>query len=340
MAKRRSSAYVNALTKYYKQNVKGHFLEKAKLTIEDSKLFISKTALRHKAVYSNLDGFWAGTIYGAFNQFPKEMYKNLNIVSSDMMSSIFAMSQRLVPIDKKYIGLVSAGDFGELKRPRSYLIPSKEERFEQIRSYDHNTVAQLAYKYRDPEEFYLGKHSTRLDLPAGNYYNNGLIKDFFLSSNKRSRWQLYIDKEGNIGSFYEGAKKRAKIFGNIKDIKPINPKDFRITTKEITGGNKELKKGGKLYKKRGMIIYSSKLGGAEYEYAQVQHDNLAYKHATGKQALYLYDSFEYYRKKFAENLKAGTVKAFARTFGKNQGVTSKKFDYHFEQLEEEKRRRR
>ena len=172
------------------------------------------------------------------------------------------------------------------------------------------------------------KYSTRLDLPAGYYYNSGLVKDFFLSSNKRKRWQLYVDEDGTVGAYYSNSK-RAKIFGNIKDIKPIDPRTIRKSAKEISGGNQELKKSGHLDKKRRLIVYSSKTMGTKFDYAQVQHDNLAYKHAPGKQALYLYDAFEHYRKRFIDAIKNGSIKTFKKQFKKNPGVNQNTFNKSF-----------
>lgn len=311
MAKRRSSAYVNALTKYYKQNVKGHFLEKAKLSVKDS--LISGHLVKHRAVYSDIDGYSAGDIYGSFLGLPQTLQKELEDVRYDFMNKIFVMSQKLVPIDKKYIGMISSNDITELKKPRSYLIPEKNLFFS-VSSNEYRSQAEGVYR---KQKGYYKKYFQELYLPRGTYYDNGLIRDFFLSSNRRKRWQLYVDDDGTIKSNYSGFKNKRTSFGKIDEIKPINLSKTRITTKEITGGNQELKKGGTITGDRSLISYSSREGGADYEYAQVQHDNLAYEHATGKQALYLYDSFEHYRKEFINAIETKSLKAFKKQFKPN-----------------------
>lgn len=296
------SAYVRALTRAYTQNIKGNFLKIAKNNAVNS---IKDGYAKFRNVYSKVDEDTAGNIYSAFTSLPVKLQKDLEDVRYDYMQAIFNMSQRLVPIDKKYIDVTSVSDIAELKSPRSYLIPKKP--------WKNTKTASITGI--SPEES--GKQLSNygvLNLSKGYY--SGLVKDFFLTSNKRKRNQLYVDDDGNIISNYEGFKNKRQNYGNINNIKPLDLSKTHITTKEITGGNKELKKGGNIDVKRGIINYSSIAGGADWEYAQVQHDNLGYTHAEGKQALYLYDSLEHYKKQYRSALKEKALETFKSQFEK------------------------
>ena len=103
----------------------------------------------------------------------------------------------------------------------------------------------------------------------------------------------------------EGKKKR--ISGN----KIIN------VSSQPTGGYQELKSGGRIAKTKDgfTITYSAfdetRTPGNRYNYAALQHDNLAFKHKFGR-ALYLSEPVQFYKNKLLQELKDTSIKTFEK----------------------------
>lgn len=303
----RETKYIQNLSKNFSDGIR-HFIIETKKSIASQ---IRGGKIKHGIVTSSLDNKDVGTVEGAFQNLPKRIQRTLDDISKSFMEKILAMAKNNAPIDKKYIGKYNKSDknVGELKRDIDYSITAKADRF----SSQYSNIIDIERMYLKTIRSKNTKYGT---FEKGMYDKQqfDFIKDYFLSSNKRKRYQLYVDKEGNLGAGAIRYSTYDRDFNfKLQDVKP-----FTGTTIQATGGNQELKRSGTLTKRRngGYTIWfnpkkiNKKL---KFNYAAVQHDNLSYKHEQGK-ALFLYDSFEYYKNKFWNAIKTNTLRAFKEEF--------------------------
>ena len=127
------------------------------------------------------------------------------------------------------------------------------------------------------------------------------IRDMLRSSNRRRTiGRVFYDPDSKTikvrnkrsnSMFDSGFKLTGSPLKNITKLKK--------TGVQPTGGYQELKKGGKLAYGRGYANISISYSAFDktrplstFNYAALQHDNLAFKHMKGKKPLFLYRAFE------------------------------------------------
>lgn len=250
------------------------------------------TVFTNLQVMSTIKGRNAGKIIGKMYDIPKKIEKQVAPITEKYAWKIFNYSQELVPIDKRYIGKISADDPNRVEIQRSiytYDIPVVD--YESIKN---------SKKKKSIEKFHqsIPYESTTPFKPSGVYggEQGSFIKEFFRNPNKRAWKQLYVDP---ITGKFTASKIR---YG-------IDDRSYRLSVfdfnPERQGGNQELKRSGRVeewgaYGFR--ILYNPMDAGANWNYAQLQHDNLRYKHKSG-QALYLYTAFEKFRQDYYNDVK-------------------------------------
>ena len=302
----RETKYISTLSQNFADGIR-HFIVETRRSIANQ---MRGGRIKHGIVTSQLSKDNVGTIEGSFKNLPKRMQRTINDIAKPFMEKVLAMAKENTPIDKKYIGRYNPNDegIGSIKKDIDYTILAKEDRFS--KKY-----------YKDDIEFLFNKASRSKNTILGSFdkgvYSQqhfAFLKEYFLTSNKRKRYQLYADEDGSL---YAGAvryRSYDRDFGfKLSDIKP-----FKGKTSQMTGGNQELKRSGTLTKRRdgGYTISFNPTRvnrRLKFNYAAVQHDNLSYNHEQGK-ALFLYDSFEHYKQQFWNAIRTNTLKAFKEEF--------------------------
>lgn len=303
----RETKYISNLSRNFSNRVQ-HFIYETKISISNQ---IKGGKVKHGIVTSALDGKSVGNVEGAFANLPKRIQRNLDDVSKKFMTKVLEMAKLNTPIDKKYIGKYNPSDsnVGELTKDIDYTILSKSDR--SSNSYKNITNLERLF-YRASKS----KNTKYGTFEKGKYdkQHSDFIKEYFLTSNRRKRYQLYVDDDGKLGASAIRYRSYDRDFGfKLSDVKP-----FKGVTSQLTGGNQELKRSGTLTKRRdgGYTIWfnprkmNKKL---KFNYAAIQHDNLSYEHEQGK-ALFLYDSFEHYKQQFWNAIRTNTFRAFKEEF--------------------------
>lgn len=303
----RLTKYVQLLSDNFRNGIR-HFILETRKSVSNQ---VKGGKIRHGVVESHLNGKDVGQLEASFENLPKRIQRNLDDVSKNFMNKVLAKAKSDTPIDKKYIGKYNQSDKNvyELKKDIDYYITAKKDRKSNLYSNITN-VERLYFRTMKSKNtkwgtFYKGKY---------NQEQFSFIKEYFLGSNKRKRYQLYVDDEGMLGAGAIRYRTYDKNIGlKLSDIKPFSGK-----TKQLTGGNQELKRSGTLTK-NGNGNYTISFNPLrinrrlKFNYTQVQHDNLTYKHEKGK-ALFLYDSFEYYKQEFWNSIRTNTLRAFKEEF--------------------------
>ena len=256
-----------------------------------------------------------GKVFANAEMLPARLREKMNAVMSKYGTKIFAMSQRLVPIDKRYGATVQR----KQSRIRSIVA---------INDIDHTTFKK---SLRDP-----GMRSFRkqyenfknlIDFKVGSGWYGGnqadFIEKYLNGSNRRSIYNIYYNvKEGKIYNFND----EVILNVNSKDFLSLELKGDKKAGRsrlQPFGGYQELKKGGEL-KYTGNLGDSTSLSisysafdktrpkSQQYNYAALQHDNLAFKHKYG-QALYLSQPVKFYRDKLIKEMRESVAKTIERS---------------------------
>ena len=299
----------------------------------------SGRVLINKNVISKLEKKAAGTIHSTFSGLPRDLQNNLRDVSYEFTQKVFQESQRLVPIDKRYIGKYNP-NVGRLKRsigmPRNKLYEQNGGLVELVTEKSRRKYLKDPTSYSDIQNLYqagtedlwaYAEEVKKLKIPKGYYDKKhyDFISSYFTreSANHRKKRQLFVDKKGNLYSatVRYNPDEITNIGLNYKDFNPIDVKKFKKTSaKEHAGGNQELKNSGKISEtKTGWTIsYDPTRLGARFNYASLQHEmpDSVYKHKVG-QSLYLLTAYEKYVKQFREAVKAKAVDTFKERLKQN-----------------------
>lgn len=279
---------------------------KAKKLLTAARRTISKDIAPYNAFYnlqvmSVIKGKNAGKIIGKMYELPKRIEKKVEPITEKYALKILSYSQELVPIDKKYIGKFNTQDSSlfKVKRDTYFYVPYGT--FLDVKAEKSNKDFYSDIRNRKYEPF---------DLKKGIYFGEqaDFIKEFFRGSNKEKRYQLYQDpntKQLHSASARYGLERS---FGfKLSDVKPATG-----TTKQMSGGNQELKRSGRVEDvgiNSFRIVYDPRyINPNLWNYAQIQHDNLAYKHKVGE-PLYLYKAFERYRQDYYKEVSLAVNKS-------------------------------
>ena len=240
--------------------------------------------------------FETGAVFGRFTSISNDISKLIRDRNEEFMKDVFELSQRYVPIDKKY---AKSHNVKYLKRRLSKSIlslPSKTTKG----SKNNKPFVDITREHGWYD-------SSEIDF----------INDMLRSSNHRkiSNRVFYNPDTGTINvrrkrtddMFDTGFKLKNK---PIKDITKLSR-----TNIQPTGGYQELKNGGELRFGRGYsniyITYSAFDKTRQlktFNYAALQHDNLAFKHMSGKKPLFLYKAFDKCIKKWIKDIGAKPAK--------------------------------
>lgn len=270
------------------------------------------------------------------------------MAANEYMQRIFDKSQELVPIDKRYnainikdkntvrvksyrrrpiIDISGAKDFfGELA------FSARDEKtkygFANFRRYfDYedeaaNEIQNLIKSSKTTAK--IDMFSRNIEVGYGWYSGTAgaFIKKYLSGTNTRGQFNLYYDRD--TGLIMERTGRGSYEFTpatgislKMKGKTDVDPKKIISVAKQPSFGYQELKKGGKLNQSGLMstIEYNAfdetKPKGDRYNYAALQHDNLAFKHKFG-QSLYLSDAVMMYRKQMLKAVKKASVEAFDR----------------------------
>ena len=259
-----------------------------------------------------------GKVYADAGQLPTRLRDTMNAVMLKYGEQIFRESQRLVPIDKRYNKLNTKNSV-EVKKYRNRGI------------IEISGIKDIDFKRRRGREasfrrFYESKYDGQVkykwtSLSAGSGWYTGeqaeFIKKYLSGSNRRSIYYIYYNsQEGKIYDFGGNVVLSMNGRGSMSlDLK--GEKDVVTANRQVNFGNQELKKGGKLDKTPYgyRITYSafddSRPAGDRYNYAALQHDNLAFKHKYG-QALFLYEPVKHYRSRLIKEMRQSVSKEIER----------------------------
>ena len=296
------SRYQESLKRAYEKR-RRHFLKIARASVAEE--LGKRLAIDNLEITSTIKGVRgrpAGRIIGKVSKMSDNMNRDFEPITEKYSKLILAESQKLVPIDKKYIGKFNIEDpsLYKVKRETVYDIP--------IGTYKD------VKGYVSMDAFYDAKRTYDYDftLSKGMYFGEQaeFIKTFLKNQNKRKIYQLYQDpktRELHSASARYGDEKSYNF--KLSDIQPA-----RGTTKQLSGGNQELKKSGRIEKTafdEYRIVYDafsvSGRTGKKFHYAQVQHDNLAYKHTVGG-PLFVYKAFDKYRESYKNEIEKAVQK--------------------------------
>lgn len=278
------------------------FLTAARRVISSELIRAHTNAIVNGQVISTIKGVNAGNLRSKMYDVPRRIQKQVSPVTKEYAEKIFAESQKRVPVDKKYIGRFNpeqSDTYTVVKREREYDVPIANTKTVNFTVYDMEDF-HYSTKYKHKE----------FSIPKGVYIGDKkeFIDTYFKGSNKRKKYQLYIDDKDNLFHSYNARLYTGNGYGfGVEGLKPAIG-----TTSQDTGGNKELKKSGRIeegtygiYKYGYTISYDPTRQGTKWNYAQVQHDRLSYKHAVGE-SMFLYNSFEKYRKEYYDKVKKAT----------------------------------
>lgn len=293
-----------------------HFLRAARRPISKYLVASHTTALMHGQVRSTIKGVFAGGLMARMYEVPKRIQKTIDPITKEYAYKIFAKSQELVPIDKKYIGRVNLEDRDsyivvrgqyKIKGSYKYSVPVYSDKDGYLARYKSMSTASAHAK-----EF------TKVKLPSGIYIGEqkDFIERFYRTTSTERTDLLFVNKR--TGRLEEYSIKR----GTGKEY-PFGPKDLKpvtsTTTAQRTGGNQELKKSGRVDETyiggQYSISYDPRRLGTRFNYANLQHNKLNYKHQVGE-SLFLYNAFEWYKQKYFNAVKEATgyvIKEFNRT---------------------------
>lgn len=301
-----------------------HFLVAARQAAKAAGL-VTAGSIINKNVISKLERKAAGTVTGTFSGLPQKLQTELNDVSYWFTKKVFDESQRLVPIDKRYIGRYNPNSYGRIKKSFTYSILKESAKNKYIDN-KGGTDAESIYN----ELSYDKDNMVDFTVESGYYrnYDYEFLQKYFKGSNKRKYKQLVVDEYGYFKEYSKRYKSHNKSLSkNYNSLKPENgienmkPMNYRWSDPQTgANGNQELKKSGRIDEtKNGWTIsYDPTREFARFNYASLQHDmpESVYKHKHG-QSLYLLTAYEKYVKEFREAVKAKAIDVFKERLWKN-----------------------
>lgn len=313
----RSNAIIKDIYLYRLQATKArHFLRVARSYIAKDLIAAHTNAIVNGQVVSVIKGTNAGALRSKMYDIPRKIQKQVQPVTKEFAQKIFAESQRRVPIDKKYIGKFNPADPNGFDKDSYTIVRGKYK-------------VKGSNKYKLPiynEEFLSTKSSmsaaresalrndryTKLSLPSGVYAGEQkhFIDRFYRTTTNEKRDLLFVNS--NTGMIEEYSIRRGtgkKYPFGPKDLKPLK---IGTTSTQKTGGNQELKRSGMveegsygMFKYGYTISYDPTRLDTKFNYAQLQHDRLSYKHTVGE-SLFLYNAFEKYRDEYYNKVRKAT----------------------------------
>lgn len=304
----------------------GHFLIAARQAAKVAGL-VTAGSIINKNVISKLERKAAGTVTGTFSGLPQQLQRELGDVSYWFTRKVFAESQRLVPIDKRYIGTYNPKDYKKIKRDLSVLV-LKESSKDSVKDKFTNVESLYNKMYKNAKP--LNKHFEQIDVDKGYYSSTQyeFIQKYFMSKNKRKYKTLVVSKSGMFKEYSLRYKQKAintLVYSDMlkpdKDIENMKPMNRRWSDPQYSkNGNQELKKSGRIDEtKNGWTIsYDPTRQYAKFNYASLQHDmpETVYKHKHG-QSLYLLTAYEKYVKEFRDAVKNKAVDIFKERLMQN-----------------------
>lgn len=293
----------------------------------------------HKGKQVNENDSSFGKVYASTETLPTVMKNNIDLVMQKYSDKIFARSQKLVPVDKRYA-------YKNIADKRSVYVKSYRRRqvisisdISKVDLFDYSAegyggLRNFRRVYEEgvdaQERKYLkdigvGFSAEEMNVGYGWYEGEqaDFIRKYLSGTGHRGQYSIFYDQKtrgiyqrrgqgildfsrsGSLSLNMSGKKKR--IFSD----KIINVKD------QPTGGYQELKSGGRITKTKDgfRITYSAfdetRPVGDRYNYAALQHDNLAFKHKFG-QALYLSEPVQFYKNKLLQEIKETSIKTFEK----------------------------
>lgn len=239
------------------------------------------------------------------------------------IKEVFDLSQEYVPIDKKFAEATNVQfvDTGR-KKVKFNVFSSDRKTFE-----DYFTTtdreSRLYGIIRKGKQYVSFDRSNTFTRTSGYYEQKEaeFIKEMFRGSARNKKYSdIYFNPE--TGTMWQRKdRKKAETFdtGFRLSNNPFSTKQLakmKITTKQPTGGFKELKNGGRIetrYKEK-YIVYSAydKARNGTFNYAKLQHENIRFKHYRGKKPLFLYRAFSERRKVWLENVKKAVAESIVK----------------------------
>lgn len=289
----------------------------------------------------------SGTVYTGIETLPAQLQRVSSETKKEYMQKIFAMSQKLVPVDKRFVGinikdknsiklsnyrarpLVSIAGYSKDIGAHDYFdSPGVEGRLTNFRLSltDGGGTEKVDYKVLDAEGLinktaYLDYGYA--DLYVGSGYYSGdkadFIRKYLLGTNRRKTEGLFYNEDD--GNIYARKRKGQIDFTKLSGVslkmrsKRVDNKKAFSSNIQPTGGFQELREGGKISKDFSQITYSafdqSRKGGGKFNYAALQHDNLTFRHKYGE-AQFLAKSVAYYQEELVRKMKERISKTFER----------------------------
>ena len=268
--------------------------------------------------YSN--GEKAGYVLFNYRYISQRLKKSLQDANIQFMEDVFKLSQEYVPIDKRYAEATRVEYFG--RKRKSAFADLYQGTASSIQRYLKNAWTNREYSPTgymgslDSVKKYLGSYKTvQFSRKAGWYEKSeaDFLNEMFNTSNRKKRYSSMFYNV-DTGTIMQRKKYSYEVFdtGFKLSNDPYDLRKTKYTLTQPTGGFQELKKGGKLIQNKNTITISysavdKSRRGSTFNYAALQHDNLAFKHKYGK-SLFLYRAFTQKRREWYKNIQEQLAK--------------------------------
>lgn len=327
------NAYLSMIGREYKRdyealkqlNLK---IARAELSNEIVSAFESKKMIKMTPMYlgknpliKNIDS--NGYIIFNIKGVGKRLQEAINKENEKFIKEVFDLSQEYVPIDKKYadatnVEFVNTGR----KKVKFDVFSSDRKTFEDyFTTTDRET--RLYCMIRKNRQYTFFDRSNTFERTSGYYEKSeaDFIREMFRGKARNKKYSdIYFNPEtGTMWKRKDQYYKETFDTGFKLTNNPFSTSQLtkmKLTTRQPTGGFKELKNGGRIetrYKEK-YIIYSAydKTRDGTFNYAKLQHDNMKFKHYRGKKALFLYRAFSERRKEWLANVKKTVAESMVK----------------------------
>lgn len=289
-----TKAYMKSALKSYEGNIIENAILMTKLSFGNMKPYIEVESLFQNE-FGDYGRRKAGLVKLNFNKIEESIKTVARNDIEGFLKEVYDLSQKYVPIDKRYkdrhkIAFLERSVRKKVLRLQddevSYFTDISNEKTDDTNKYNQSYL-------RNVEGFTLSTIRRRRGWYDEEEVN--FINDMLRTSNKRKAigrvfWNgksLQIRDKRTENVFNTGFKLRKK---------PLDITKIKRTEKQPTGGYQELKKSGRI-----VGLDSGKLDSygitysafdksrkfSTFNYAALQHENLAFKHARGKKPLFL-----------------------------------------------------
>lgn len=305
-----TKAYMKSAIKEYERNIIENAILMTKLSLGNMKPYLEVESLFENEFGDygrNKAGLVRLNYYKITEEIKNTLQKKLGADVEPFLKEVLELSNKYVPIDKRYIKKKNISRLNSSVRRRILRLDSdyaqkqyfKYADFENDQRYSQNALYEEGFEF------------SRLTRKRGWYESSEVefVNNMLRSSNNRRKtisrvfWNgKTLQKRGKRTEnlFDTGFKLRKRPLSFAKTyeeaVDELHKKGIKVTSKQPTGGYQELKKSGKIVGLENKDLNKWKITYSAYDksrkfstfnYAALQHENLVFKHARGKKPLFL-----------------------------------------------------